>query len=704
MRHSCKLIFLSLLFFLPFSTQAASCSEEGYTVVFVNGIFNTREQAENSQFKLQQKLKTKLNGESLTVRLGYNPSHLAGLGDLAQLAVQSFGTSISTFDRDTILLQIHPEVTTRKLLLVGHSQGTLYANDMYGYLAANGEPKGAVGVYNVATPANYVAGGGTYLTSEYDSLIALYADYVKRAGGLLPLAPNFIADGSSVGNGHSFIDNYLEYGGERIVKDIQSGLGRLKAGEGTATEGCFTPPDEGLGYKVQKVFFAAADPASSGVKTAAVAGFNGTVAAVGGVRNGLAAVGSLFGSVAKAVIPEARTENLPGSHDVVSALYGSSVTEENLREFGLLEEQGGAVVLAVQKPEEKEAGEVQGVETQKEEEPAVPQEPLIPPPPSFGGGGGYSPGFGGGGGAAPAVATAAAEEPAAEPVVEATSTPATSTPAVVSVSSDGTTYSSSDVSPVRIVVTFNTSMATTSVAIQGILQTVGDCGDADAATACVDYPLPAIEPAINYNLTVLAATSTDGLVMPAASVHTFVVDTLGPTVTVNNLFVKTTLPVITGTTVDSSPGMTVQVLINNMLYTVAPAGGEWAAQLLPGQELLEGQSYTAVASSSADLAGNPPGNVASGTVVVDLTAPALDTPELSEGGSFASTSPVAISFTVSDANLADASCSFDNDLFVACPDSGVFSATLALGAHYFNLIANDSAGNQTAILQNFTVE
>ena len=192
--------------------------------------------------------------------------------------------------------------------------------------------------------------------------------------------------------------------------------------------------------------------------------------------------------------------------------------------------------------------------------------------------------------------------------------------------------------------------------------------------------------------------------MPAASVHTFVIDTLGPTVTVNNLFVKTTLPVITGTTVDSSPGMTVQVLINNMLYTVAPAGGEWAAQLLPGQELLEGQSYTAVASSSADLAGNPPGNVASGTVVVDLTAPALDTPELSEGGSFASTSPVAISFTVSDANLADASCSFDNDLFVACPDSGVFSATLALGAHYFNLIANDSAGNQTAILQNFTVE
>ena len=701
----CVILFLS-----PVVAQAYSCSKNGYTVVFVNGIFNNKQEAESNEVALSKILKSNLSGETITYKLGYNQTHVGGLGDLIEMSFPAF----DQYDLDTILTQMHADVTTRKILLVGHSQGAVYANKIYEYLVTHGVPAEDVAVYAAATPDSYVAGAGKYISYSLDDTIQVLA----KQFGMSPLPENvnfldFLNSpdntGSGLVQGHSFIDMYLGGFGSRMVADMRSEMTGLKSTAGAATDGCFDPPKLTFAHRVVGSVFAAADPASSGVKTAAVAGFNGTVAAVGGVRNGLAAVGSLFGSVAKAVIPEARTENLPGSHDVVSALYGSSVTEKNLREFGLLEEQGGAVVLAVQKPEEKEAGEVQGVETQKEEEPAVPQEPLIPPPPSFGGGGGYSPGFGGGGGAAPAVATAAAEEPAPavaepEPVVEATSTPATSTPAVVSVSSDGTTYSSSDVSPVRIVVTFNTSMATTSVAIQGILQTVGDCGDADAATACVDYPLPAIEPAINYNLTVLAATSTDGLVMPAASVHTFVVDTLGPTVTVNNLFVKTALPAVTGRTVDSSPGMTVQVLINNMLYTVAPAGGEWAAQLLPGQELLEGQSYTAVASSSADLAGNPPGNVASGTVVVDLTAPALDTPGLSEGGSFASTSPVAISFTVSDANLADASCSFDNDLFVACPDSGVFSATLALGAHYFNLIANDSAGNQTAILQNFTVE
>src|SRR3989344_5963003 len=174
--YTTKLVFF--LFLFPLLAQAA-CLSTGYTVIFVNGIFNTEEQARKSLATLNFKFGDSYKSEPVTFRTGYNPSHLAGLGDLAQLAVQSFGTSISTFDRDTILLQIHPEVTTRKLLLVGHSQGTLYANDMYGYLAANGEPKGAVGVYNVATPANYVAGGGTYLTSEYDSLIALYADYVK---------------------------------------------------------------------------------------------------------------------------------------------------------------------------------------------------------------------------------------------------------------------------------------------------------------------------------------------------------------------------------------------------------------------------------------------------------------------------------------------------------------------------------------------
>src|SRR3989344_9700585 len=179
------IVKLTLFLFLLPAIASASCLKEGFTIVFVNGIFNTRQQADASVRTLSDYLGQEFNGEPLTVQTGYNPSHLAGLGDLVQVAVQSFGTSVSTFDRDTILLQIHPEVTTRKLLLVGHSQGTLYTNDMYGYLTTQGgEPKSSVGVYNVATPASYVAGGGAYLTSDSDYIIKDYAAYAKTVGAL----------------------------------------------------------------------------------------------------------------------------------------------------------------------------------------------------------------------------------------------------------------------------------------------------------------------------------------------------------------------------------------------------------------------------------------------------------------------------------------------------------------------------------------
>ena len=54
-------------------------------------------------------------------------------------------------------MQIAPDVTTRRILIVGHSQGAQYADAIYDYLLAHGEPKSAVSVYAVATPASSVA-------------------------------------------------------------------------------------------------------------------------------------------------------------------------------------------------------------------------------------------------------------------------------------------------------------------------------------------------------------------------------------------------------------------------------------------------------------------------------------------------------------------------------------------------------------------
>jgi hypothetical protein len=376
-KYTAKLVLV--LFLFPSLLQAA-CTADGYTVVFVNGIFNTKEQAQDSTKELKKYLGTSFNSEIVSVRTGYNPTHALGLGDLTQLLFQSFATSISDFDLNTILLQIHPEVTTRKLMLVGHSQGTFYTNSMYDYLLNHGEPKASVGVYNVATPANYVAGGGHYLTSNFDALIKAYADYTTKVGALTPLPPNaYLGVGSSAGNGHNFINNYLAYGGERMVAEIQQGLSNLKAEYASATGECFTPPPTNLGYKTTQVFFAIADPTATGVKTIAVVGYNGTTLVINGINSTLAYLGSFFGFIANNATPPPST---PSTNTA----------------------QGGAVALAVQKPATpvvtpKQTGEVQGATTEK------PFVPLIPPPNLFAL---PSPGYGGGGGggSAPPIQTA----------------------------------------------------------------------------------------------------------------------------------------------------------------------------------------------------------------------------------------------------------------------------------------------------------
>ena len=247
---------------------------------------------------------------------------------------------------------------------------------------------------------------------------------VGAVGALTPLPGNaYLGPGAAVGNGHNFIDIYLTYAGERIVSDIQQGLSRLKAGEGTATDGCFTPPENGLGYKTKQVLFAVADPAATGIKVAAVTGFKGAALAFNGITGGLAAVGSFLGSVADAVTPAPRTANLPGSHNVVSTIYGSSVTEEDLNDL-LGDSQGGAVALAVQEepvpmPETKsdtQGGAVLGAETETSAAPAPAPDPAAQAlyiPPLYPVGGGGSAGFGGGGGGGSASSEPVQEETAA---------------------------------------------------------------------------------------------------------------------------------------------------------------------------------------------------------------------------------------------------------------------------------------------------
>src|SRR3989338_1228377 len=145
-------IIILVIFPIP---AFAACSPDGATVVYINGIFTNLDDAKKDLRSLQTDFYKLDNDRNIKFINGYNPSHLAGVGDLIQSAFQTFFSSASDFYRDTILLQIYPEVTTRKLVLVGHSQGSFYSNSIYDYLLSYGEPKASVGVYNVASPASY---------------------------------------------------------------------------------------------------------------------------------------------------------------------------------------------------------------------------------------------------------------------------------------------------------------------------------------------------------------------------------------------------------------------------------------------------------------------------------------------------------------------------------------------------------------------
>ena len=292
------IVFLGLF---PFTVEA-TCNPAGYSIVLVNGMLNEQETAIENKIDLSDLLVGGNYSETINVYLAYNETHLQGAADLLQAATQAIGKPISNFDRDTILRQMHSDLKTQKILLVGHSQGTFYTNEIYEYLIAHGVPRESIAVYNVATPAGFVAGGGQYLTSGNDNLIARVRQWASAASAPQPLVSNILIpvshpEADDLWRGHSFSGEYLAGASERIVADINTALANLEARQGSAADGCFEPPPETLAYKAQKVTLRAGDAAAEGIRdgasaTAATAAAAGR-AVVGGVKNVLSGVMNL---------------------------------------------------------------------------------------------------------------------------------------------------------------------------------------------------------------------------------------------------------------------------------------------------------------------------------------------------------------------------------------------------------------------------
>ena len=347
--------------------QTPSCSAKGYTVVFINGIFDTREQADNGKTRLEFQLGSQYNGEPVHFKLGYNPTHLAGAGDLVQAASQLFVKPVSSFDLNTVLLDIYPKVTTRKLLLVGHSQGAFYTNDMYHYLLSNGEPAESVAIYNVASPAAFTAGHGKYLNSSGDAVLS----HLRSLG--LDMLPNNIdlvpTDNTAMFAGHTFDGNYLSEAGEKIQSDINDELQELQSTYATDSGDCFTPPTKSLGYKTEAVAFAAVDPAAVGAKKTIIVAGKTAVIAYGVFKTfAIGALQFFSDTITVTTSPPSDTKATQDTFKVINSLYGSSVDKLDAQDTKELlgGTQGASVALAVAatKPKPELPGVVLGTSTE----------------------------------------------------------------------------------------------------------------------------------------------------------------------------------------------------------------------------------------------------------------------------------------------------------------------------------------------------
>ena len=237
--------------------------------------------------------------------------------------------TVDDYDLVEMLRAASEKVKTRKLLIVGHSQGNFYANAFYKRATAPSSdgasvPLESIGVYSVATPSSYVAGDGEYITSETDKAIAGIVGRVLRKD-ILPTNTRIeeVANDTGLTAGHSFSDVYLKYRGAEIVGGIEKSLYKLTPKHTNilqnvgmledATSPCIAAPERTLAHKAAGLAFAVADPAAAGAKLAVV-----------GAVKGVNAVGLAVGSAGKFVVEKIAGVLGAGQTDSPAAAAGAA--------------------------------------------------------------------------------------------------------------------------------------------------------------------------------------------------------------------------------------------------------------------------------------------------------------------------------------------------------------------------------------------
>ncbi len=173
-------LLIALALALPFAAPSAQAqaASDSLAVVFGGGVGTTAQDWVAGRDTVKQQAGesyTAANGARYTLEYGYLANNHNDLGTLFdQKGAESAGRAFVNGTVTEQAAQVGAVLAEgRKLLLVGHSQGALYANSTYDKLVADQVPVGGLELALVGSAANRVAGGGGYITSRNDGTINL---------------------------------------------------------------------------------------------------------------------------------------------------------------------------------------------------------------------------------------------------------------------------------------------------------------------------------------------------------------------------------------------------------------------------------------------------------------------------------------------------------------------------------------------------
>jgi hypothetical protein len=233
-------------------SEASYCDKQTY-VFFGNGMFNEQSIAASGLRKLKRNitLAGDLQDDDWKFELSYN--HNEGATSLLEVFRQRMGDQTASYWRWLGNLDIAPDwfqsatrsvasgfdlleavvdedlrrhiqryegllMAGNRVLVVAHSQGSLYANAAHTQLAKKGLPMDAFGIVSVANPASRVAGDGPYFTLLND--LVIYGVSLVFPNTLPGNIENTIDDKDWTH--HNFIDAYLngDQSGPLIVDTV----------------------------------------------------------------------------------------------------------------------------------------------------------------------------------------------------------------------------------------------------------------------------------------------------------------------------------------------------------------------------------------------------------------------------------------------------------------------------------------------------